>query len=73
MRLGIYQGGTRLKGTPYRDVELSPVEPNVYMFGSQLPLGIFQKGGEFTLKVWLKDAISGKELASELPIVLPEQ
>jgi GWxTD domain-containing protein len=73
MRLGIYQGGTRLKGTPYRDVELSPVEPNVYMFGSQLPLGIFQKGGEFTLKVWLKDAISGQELASELPIVLPAE
>ncbi len=73
MRLGIYQGGKRLKGTPYRDVDLSPVEPNVYMFGSQLPLGIFQKGGEFTLKVWLKDAVSGRELAGELPIVLPQE
>ncbi len=72
VRLAVYQGKTRLQGTPYRDTDLSPVEPNVYMFGSQLPMGIFNAGGEFTLKVWLKDTVSGKELEAELPIVLPE-
>ncbi len=72
MRIAIYQDKTRLKGTPYRDAPLSPVAPNVYMFGSQLPLNIFHKGGEFTLKVWLKDTISGAEVESDLPIVLPE-
>lgn len=72
MRIAIYQGKTRLKGTPYREAQLSPVEPNVYMFGSQLPLNIFRKGGEFTLKVWLKDMISETEVESDLPIVLPE-
>jgi hypothetical protein len=73
VRLAIYRDGKRLQGTPYRDTDLSPVEPNVYMFGSQLPLGVFQAGGEFTLKVWLKDVVSGKELEAELPIVLPEK
>ncbi len=70
VRLAVYQDGKRLTGTPYRDVELSPVEPNVYMFGSALPLNVFRAGGSFTLKVWLKDAISGTERMTELPLEL---
>ena len=70
VRLAVYQDGKRLTGTPYREVTLSAVEPDVYMFGSQLPLEVFRAGGTFTLKVWLKDTVSGTERATELPLVL---
>ncbi len=71
VKIAIYQGGKRLTGRPYQPAELSPVEPNVYMYGSQLPLGIFNQGGTYTFKVTLKDEISGTERVTELPIILP--
>jgi hypothetical protein len=73
VKIALYQDGKRLTGRPYQPAELSPVEPNVYMYGSQLPMGIFNKGGNYTLKVTLKDEISGTERVTELPLVLPEK
>jgi len=73
VKIALYQDGKRLTGRPYQPAELSPVEPNVYMYGSQLPMGIFNKGGTYSLKVTLKDEISGTERVTELPIILPEK
>jgi len=71
IKIAIYQDGKRLTGRPFQPAELSPVEPNVYMYGSQLPLGIFNQGGTFTFRVTLKDVNSGTERTTDLPIVLP--
>jgi len=71
VKIAIYQDGKRLTGRPFQDAALSPVEPNVYMYGSQLPLTIFNNGGSFTFKVTLKDMSSGVERTTELPLVLP--
>ncbi len=73
VKIAIYQDNKRLTGRSYQPAELSPVEPNVYMYGSQLPLGIFNQGGSFTFKVWLKDEVSGTERMTELPIILPQK
>ena len=45
--------------------------PNVYMIGSQLPVSAFRQGGEYTLKVSVKDTVSAAERAVELPLHLP--
>ena len=71
VKIAIYQNGKRLTGRPYQKAELSPVEPNVYMYGSQLPLSIFNKGGSYTFKVTIKDMNSKVERTTELPINLP--
>jgi hypothetical protein len=64
-------GGRQAPAQPARPAQLSPVAPNVYMIGSQLPLSAFLHGGEYTLKVTVKDTISGVERATELPLHLP--
>jgi hypothetical protein len=51
-------------------VELQPVAPNVFMFGSQLPLSALPAEGNFALKVKLTDKVSGTSRSTEIPIRL---
>ncbi len=67
------QLGTQGQSFPVREAELSPVSPDVYMFGSQLPLNILPKAGEYTLKVTLEDQVSGVSSTTEIPMVMPEK
>lgn len=64
-------GGRQAPAQPAREAQLSPVAPNVYMLGSQLPLSAFRQGGEYTLKVTIKDTVSGTERSTEIPLRLP--
>ncbi len=56
-----------------RPVQLSEVSPNVYMFGSQLPISVLPMGGEFRLELTIKDAGSGVQRRTEIPFVVPEK
>jgi len=73
MKLKLYLGDQQVSSQPYRSVELSEMAPNVYMFGSQLPLSILPEGGDYRLEVTLKDFVSGVERKTEIPIIMPEK
>jgi GWxTD domain-containing protein len=58
---------------PQRTVELSPVAPKVFMFGSQLPLSILPGGGEYRLELVLTEPQSGSFRRSQIQLVLAEE
>jgi len=70
VQLKLYQDGTQISSSPARSVALQPVAPNVFMFGSQLPLSALPADGEFLLKVKLTEKVSGVSRSSEIPIRL---
>ena len=74
MKMRLYRGHQPAspKGE-FRDVALSEVAPNVYMFGSQLPASIFHAGGKYALKVTIKDPVSGAGREDKIHFVLPEK
>ncbi|NOZ78486.1 MAG: GWxTD domain-containing protein [Acidobacteria bacterium] len=71
MRLKLYFGKQVISNAPYRSLQLSKVEDNVYMFGSQLPLSIMPKGGTYTLKTTVKDFVKNVSRTTMIPIILP--
>jgi len=73
VRLKLYYGAQQISSQPYRSVQPSQVEPGVYMFGSQLPLSILPKAGEYTLRVTVKDAVNNVSADTRIPIIMPEK
>lgn len=71
MRMKLYLGKQPISNAPYRSLQLSKVEDNVYMFGSSLPLSILPKGGTYTLKTTVKDFIKGVSRTTMIPIIMP--
>ncbi len=59
---------------PPQPAQLSATAPNVSIFGLKLPLATYlPQGGDWTLKVTLKDTVNQVDRATELPIRLPEK
>ena len=63
--------GRQAPAQPAREARLSPVVPDVFMLGSQLPPSAFRLGGSYTLKATVKDGLRGSDRATELPLHLP--
>jgi len=73
IRVRLKYEGRQVSGGAPQPAELSVVAPNAYMYGSQLPLEILPKGGEYTLRVTVEDTVSGAKQTSETPFVMPEK
>ncbi len=71
MRMKLYFGKQLISNAPYRSLQLSKVEDNVYMFGSSLPLSILPRGGTYTLKTTVKDFIKKVSRTTMIPIIMP--
>jgi len=72
VRVRLKHKGRQISSTPAHRVELSPVAPNVFMYGAPLPLDFIPGGGEYILQLTLEDKVSGVKRTTALPIVLPE-
>lgn len=72
VRMAIYGKGGRLTGQPYRRVALQEVAPDVYVFGSQLPLSVLEGQQGLRLKFWVEDPGSGVVRETEAPLEIME-
>ena len=72
IRLSIYGPGGRLTGQPYRSVDLQEIAPDVYVFGSQLPLAVLAGRDGLRLKFWVEDPGSGVVRETEVPLEVAE-
>ncbi len=73
IRIRLKRDGTQLSSARLKPAVLSKVAPNVYMFGSSLPLSFLKEGGDYELGLTLKDGITGVERKTEYVFHLPEK
>jgi len=73
VRLRLKHKGRPISTAPARRAELSPVAPDVFMYGAPLPLGFLPAGADYVLELTLEDKVSGIERTTELPFHLAEQ
>ena len=62
----VLQGATTLFVTPRKPIELSPMAPGVYMYGSQLPISAMPGPGEYRLRLTVTDEESGVSRATDI-------
>ncbi len=72
LKLKLFLDDKEISRQPYREAEISPVEPNVFMFGSQLPLNILPKPGNYALEVTLWDTVNDVKRTTRIPVVIVE-
>jgi GWxTD domain-containing protein len=68
----VYRGDEpqALFSTPRREAPVSPVAPDVYMFGSQLPLSSMPEPGAYRFKLTVTDAVTDVKRTTEIPFVV---
>ena len=70
LKLKLFLEDKEISRQPYRETDVSPVEPNVFMFGSQLPLNILPKPGNYALEATVWDTINDVKRTTRIPIVI---
>ncbi|GEM_PF-631055 len=72
LKLKLFMEDREISRQPYRATDVSPVEPNVFMFGSQLPLNILPKPGNYALETTVWDTVNDVKRTTRIPIVIVE-
>ncbi len=68
--LSVYQDQRKLNERPAERAKLSRLSDDLWMWGSQLPLGIFRRSGSYRLEVVLADTPSGVSRTFWIPITI---
>jgi len=71
LKLKLFLDDKEISRQPYREVDVSPVEPNVFMFGSQIPLNILPRPGNYALETTVWDTVNDVKRTTRIPIVIP--
>jgi len=73
IRMRLKYDGKQVSSAPPRPAELSEVAPDVFMFGSSLPLDFLPAGGEYAIRLTVEDTISGARRTTEIPFHMPDK
>ncbi len=66
LSLRVLRGTSTLFSTPHKLVELSPVAPGVFMYGSQLPISALPEPGLYRLRLTMSDEGSGVSRSTDI-------
>jgi GWxTD domain-containing protein len=66
LSMRVLRGTTTLFVTPHKPVELSPVAPGVFMYGSQLPIAALPEPGTYRLRLTMSDEAAGVSRSTDI-------
>ena len=66
--LKLYANDKKISELPGQPAQLSRITEELWMFGNSLPIGIFRKGGDYTLEVTMKDLGSTAVRSVKIPL-----